>query len=113
MVKLNLPGGVVESSRKMMLLIAATASVSPPLFVSKRIEPPSGYASASGTEKAAGQGSASRLSFGIFSTSAVKSTSSRANFAAFLNSLGGVQSFHLAVSHSGKSFSAPAFAALI
>src|ERR1700752_2632151 len=90
MVKLALPGGVVESSLKIILLIAATAWFSPPLFVSKRIEPCCGYVSASGTENFA-SGNCNRLSFGNCSANFSISISDCPNCAAFFNLVGGLQ----------------------
>ena len=65
----------------------------------------------SGTEKLAGKGRASRLSFGVASASLAVSTSMRPNFAAFLNSSGSVRLFQTGCCHSGKSSSAAALAA--
>src|ERR1051326_3989411 len=108
-VKLILPGGVVESRRYIILLIAAIASSPVVLPASKRIEPAFGKVRASGTESVAEQGRASRRAFAAESASFSTSTSKRPNFAPFVNSCGGVQFFQFESSHAGNIADASAF----
>src|SRR5581483_9444665 len=110
MVKLTFPGGVTDSRRKIILLIAFTASSWPVLVASNSTEPSSGYTSVNGTENVAGPGSASRGSFGATSLSLVASTSNCPKRTALVNVDGGVQRSQAGDCQSGKSARAAASA---
>src|SRR6201999_3094875 len=101
--KFNLPGGMVERSRKMILLMAPNAS-SPPVFpVSNNNEPCAGNTSDNGTEMTDGPGHFRRGSLGMASTNCTMSTSSVAKFTAFWNPEPGVQLRQDGASHDGNN----------
>ena len=110
MVKLTLPGGATESTRKMRLLIAVIASSPPSFGVSKSSEPAAGKCSVSGTARSGPPAMARRGSLGSLPANCASFTSSCPNFTQLRNAASGVQSAQPGWSHAGNSVSAAAAA---